>query len=192
MGFLDNRTEIIDFVLTDVGKKLLASGKLEFDSWAAFDTGVDYDPYISNSGSFSEEQLNDVKREQIEATLVTEALAGNIDDRSCRDMTNLSSPLFTVSSKQSILPRLKIAGSTGSLVVEIRQTPVGQSYRRFDSTKERLSLGYGDDKVSSDEGFNGFGLSVMLSGSDGLKSIDGKIDSNGSLVYGSDLVLRYT
>ncbi len=45
MGFLDKQSQIVDVVLTEHGRRLYASGKLDLVYFAVLDDGVDYDPY---------------------------------------------------------------------------------------------------------------------------------------------------
>jgi hypothetical protein len=75
-GFLDKQDRIIDMVLTGYGKTLLSKGDLRFVYWAPFDDEVDYDPYISQSGSMTAVQLSSSRQDFIESTLVREATAG--------------------------------------------------------------------------------------------------------------------
>ncbi len=106
-GFLDKNDRIIDFMITSKGKSLLSKGDLRFVFWRAFDDEIDYDPFISQSGSMNDLELESNASEQIESALVREATTGYKDVNSiCRDNTNVIRPLFDMPHGQKEIPRM--------------------------------------------------------------------------------------
>lgn len=51
MSFLCPKERLVDFILTQHGRKLLTQGKLKVKYWRAFDDEVDYQTVISTTGS---------------------------------------------------------------------------------------------------------------------------------------------
>ena len=123
-GFLDPDRDVLDVVLTQEGRAALAAGRLVFASWAPFDDGVDYDPYLPTSGSMSADALSDARLESIELTPMLECIPGRrVLDRMGRSTVGPFDPIFSVVSDATVVPRL--VASTGSFSVAITQLPNG-------------------------------------------------------------------
>lgn len=207
-GFLDKNTRIIDMVLTDHGKKLYSQGKLEFKYYALSDEGVDYDPFISNSGSLTPTQLSASKIEQIEATLVREATFGleNGLNNAAKDETNIKDLLFTMPQGQTILPKMKFSPELSSGSITINQTqlidshvtvdtdgnrvshPVSNMTRGFEKAEQtRLDFDLSINDFFDEQSLSGFDIKVFESGSDGLIEVKPKDDLRNHLSFNCDM-----
>ena len=209
MGFLDKNNRIIDMVLTDYGREQYSKGELEFTYYAFSDDGVDYDPYISTSGSLTSVQLEEEKIDQIAATLIREAIFGHHkgENFESKDQTNIKNLLFTVPQGQIIVPEMIISPTieTGSLetkqqkVVERATTrdkdgnlinvinESDRGYRKFNSQKLKLDIEMEDyfEKASQE----GYSIKIFESGSSGLTEIKSKRDNRNITSFSKDLQL---
>lgn len=199
-------------VLTGYGKEQLSRGQLEFVYWVPFDDEVDYDPYIANSASLSAAELSSSIVGAIEGSLVREATTGYKQlDPNGRDTTNVFHPLFDIPQGQQILPRAIIsAGGNDSVTIEVKQRkvseviakrdqrenvieqlgPFDRGVERFDSEKIGIDLGYRVGDFPSEHKYEGFKITVLQSGSTGLREVDGRRDMNNELAFNNDL--KYT
>lgn len=209
MGFLDKNNRIIDMVLTGYGKELFSKGELRFVYWAAFDDEVDYDPYVAESGSLTEEALAAKKFQLIEDTIVREATTGyRRVNRSGSDTTNVHRPLFDMPQGQVTLPAVTSSAPsevtlevTQQKVVETLQKrdaagtivetmgPYDRGYTRTNPSSFHLEYGYQPGAFPSDAKLEGFLVRVFESGSEGLVQIDERRDSNNEVSFNNDLVL---
>lgn len=206
-GFLDKNTRIIDMVLTNHGKKLLAKGELNFTYWIPFDDEIDYDPYIAESGSISEAQLSSSIYLSIENSPVREATTGYRNfNLSGSDYTNVHRPMFTKPQGQEVLPRSLFPVSS-SRSIETKQRRVQRVYKdrdekgkylnpiepvdvgveRFASSNFSIEIGYEKNSFPGDFQPEGFHIRIMQSGSEGLVEIPSKRDMNNDLSYNNDV-----
>jgi len=208
-GFLDKNTRVIDMVLTDYGRELYSKNELEFSYYAFSDDEVDYDPYVSTSGSITNTQLTASKGEQIEATLVREAVFGLQKgmNSEARDQTNIKNMLFTMPQGQKILPRISTSpeltsGSIGmkqqrlqDIYVTLDQSgnvitksgPFDRGFKKFNSSRLEFSKRIEDyfDKASHEGNL----VRVFVSASNGLTEVVPKRDKKGVLSYNCDMRL---
>jgi hypothetical protein len=208
-GYLDSKERVLDFVLTGVGKSLLAQGNLRLVYWIPFDDEVDYDPYIANSGTLTEAQLSASKLEKTEEPLTREASFGyRVYDREAKDRVNVNRPMYTLPPNPKELPQMTVS-PTGALVVTIQQTPsairdVVRSVRGdlvASPNKEEMtsvdrsgsSTAVIDVTYSGSFGENyqmdGFLVTVYHSSSEGYVETPHNRDSEGNIVYRNDLKL---
>ena len=206
-GFLDRNTRVLDMVLTNRGKDLLAKGQLRFCYWIPYDDDIDYQPYISTSGSMGPEQLSSSIYAAIESTPLREATTGyRFANSSGSDNTNVHRAMFTMAQGQTIVPRAvfppiidrEVVTSVRN-VTKITQDrdqlgkflnasrPVDLGNERFDSTAFSLEFPYGQDSFSHDFQPEGFLIQIFKSGSDGLVELHPKNDLQNDLCYGSDV-----
>lgn len=198
-------------VLTSEGKKLLSEGELRFVYFALFDDEVDYDPYISQSGSMNSEQLSGSKEEQTENCLVREATTGyKMANASGSDFTNVHKPLFTMPQGSKVLPRLiSTTHPTGSLEIETKVRkhqdmyvkkdpsggvleqigPIDAGYERFEPSHASLQFGFRPGEFFDETHREGILIRVFKSGSDGLVEISEKRDSINDISYQNDVKL---
>lgn len=215
-GFLDPKERVIDMVLTDVGKSLLLKGELQFVYWIPFDDEVDYNPYVSESGSLSASALQARKDELTESPLVREATMGyrGLNFRE-EDTTNVNRPMFSAPpgvGQSFALPELSV-DPTGT-TVEIKQRSVKRYFggllnsdavqiigiRRYDPAQVRVQASYSAGSYPADTQTEGFLVTVYQSstirvdelGQDvgGFQEIIHNFDSSGSIVYLNDLTLK--
>src|SRR5580704_7370511 len=120
-GFLDKQTRIIDMVLTAAGRNLLSRGKLNFTYWMSFDDEIDYQPFISQSGTMTALQFSSSLYDEIESTPIREAVAGyQITNMIMGDTTNVIRPLYTMPQGQATIPRMTSSGGpTGSVGIQV-------------------------------------------------------------------------
>ncbi len=179
MGFLDKKEQVVDLILTREGRRQLAEGSLRFRHFALFDDEVDYDPYVSNSGSFSDEQLEERRLALIEDTLVFEAFPGRlITEVSDADhVMGPASPLFDMPQGQTVLPRMSVTPDVTSSLLEVRQAVVSsEGPRSFPAGVMRQSPSIATFELSmrdyhGDQADHGVLVRLFTSGSDGLREI---------------------
>jgi hypothetical protein len=208
-GFLDERTTVVDMVLTDYGRTLYSQGELDFAYYAFSDDEVDYDPYISTSGSLNDDQLEEVRIDQIEATLVREAVFGLPISRDSRDLdkTNIQTLMLDVPQGQQIVSEMLIIPEVTGSTIETRQQKVRErsivrdqngnviqilgetdlGFQKFGVTRFRLDMDVEDFfDFSTREGFL---VRVFSSGSEGLREVSSKRDKGNVSSYSNDLQL---
>lgn len=207
MGFLDKKSRVIDMVLTDYGRDLLSQGKLEFSFYTLHDDGVDYNPFIFESGSLSAEEQTSRKNDQIESSLVLEALPGyqKSSGKNGKDTINFNSFLFTVPQGNREFPEASIFSQDISSSLEAKQQSVAESSVVRDSegrdiaVVEQTDLGFlvfyptlnEIDVLSNQIENDGFTVRIFESGSDGLNEIKHKRDSENTVSYEDDLRLYF-
>ncbi len=207
-GFLDKKERIVDMVLTNEGKWLLSRGELRFSYFVLFDDEVDYSPYISNSASLSQIELSASRRDQVETTLVREAVSGYVmGNSSGSDTTNVRSMLFTVPQGQRVLPRMTMTdGPTGSFTIETKVQrseevfykvdqngnilekagPFDRGCHRFDPSRQVFRMGI--DGPFFDEGLReGFLVEVYASGAEGIFRLRDRLDAFNDISFDPDV-----
>jgi len=208
-GFLDKNTRVIDMVLTDYGKELYSKGELQFSFYAFSDDEVDYNPWISNSGSLTSVALTASIQEQVEATLVREAVFGKPRNMCpvAKDQTNIKELLFTIPQGQKTLPRITISpdslsGSIHSIQQKIQRSVVHRDSEGSTINKaENIDLGFKTSNASkyvidfdlkeflNKESNEGFLIRLFSSGSGGLVELTHKRDLDDVLSYSNDVRL---
>lgn len=172
MGYLDKQNRVIDVVLTERGRKLYATGDLDFTYFALFDDGLDYDPY--STGSLSEQERESL----IEATPMLEATF-------VRDIRGTVAPgeprshVFTAAGGFSHIPRMSQPTSS-SLNLMADQRKSGGVYGRTGTSHAQIDM-----KIVGDieMGNPGFIVRVFASGSNGLQALDLRKDLSGRRAY---------
>lgn len=168
MGYLDRQSRVVDFVLTERGRKLYASGQLDFVYFAVFDDGIDYDPYCTGTLSESERQ------EQIEALPMLEAPFVR-DVRAAVSPLEPRSHLFTAASGYRVVPHVGLpAGDPIDLQAD--QSRDGASYRRAGTSLAQIDLELVGDTEPDDPGFS---VRVFVSGSAGYSPLVPRRDVQG-------------
>ncbi len=206
-GFLDRQTRIVDMVLTGRGKDLLSRGELNFCYWIPFDDEINYDPFISSSGSMGLAQLSASIDVEIENTPVREATTGyRYTNSSGSDFTNVHRPMYTMPQGQQVLPRA-VFPVTGSRDLNTKQRRVQRVYHtrdadgrylntidpvdigveRFDPTRFSLDMSYTNDSFPHDFNPEGFHVRLYRSGSMGLTEVSPKRDMNNDIAYNNDV-----
>ncbi len=168
MGYLDKQSRVMDVVLTERGRRLYASGRLDFAYFALFDDGLDYDPY--STGSLSEQE----RQQQIEATPMLEAPFV----REVRGATAPGEPrshIFTAAPGYSSMPMVTSPdGSELTLMADQRRTL--DTYSRTGTSLAQIDLVMEGD---TEQGNPGFIVRVFASGSNGLEELDLRRDLSG-------------
>jgi hypothetical protein len=210
-GLLDKNTRVIDMILTGVGRSLLSQGKLRFVYWMPFDNEVDYDPYVSQSGTMTSIQLSQSIQDQIESCVVREAVSGYpVSDRSGSDSTNVFRPIFTMPQGQQMIPRMTSSdGPTGSVTLETQQRklsevrvirdkggnvleqigPIDRGYERLNTTAFRLQYEYSPGSFPSDYPSEGFLVRVFRSGVEGTVEVKERRDLDNVISFNNDVRL---
>lgn len=206
-GFLDKKDRIVDMILTDEGKRLLAAGSLDFAFFAFFDDEVNYSPYIAGSGSMTPAELSSSIEQQIQADLVMEAVVGRSFPGHSSDGMNVNRPLYTMPQGQVTIPRVSLdpTVASGSISVSQRkiqgqlvsrdaagvvhplEKPFDIGYERTDSSLFSLDLGVDDYFGEFQQ--EGFLVRICASGSDGLIESPVRRDEDGTLSYSNDMRL---
>lgn len=173
MGYLDKQSRVIDIVLTERGRRLYATGRLDFAYFGLFDDGLDYDPYSSGT-------LTDAEREvQIEATPMLEAPFIR-ETRGSTAPLEPRSHLFTAAPGYSSIPRMVSPSSGTSVELAVDQRRRGDSYVRTGTSLAQIEMSVVGD---TEQGNPGFIVRVYSSGSNGLEALDLKKDLNGRRAF---------
>lgn len=202
-GFLDKNTRVVDMILTGLGRRLLSQGDLNFCYWVPFDDEIDYDPFISQSGSLSEDALIDAVNASIEETPIREAVAGyKFTNSMCEDFTNVVRPMFTTAQGQVVLPRAIVSASSDEVTTLQRRfrrmfsgaedvigkiDPIDIGVERFGSTGFVVEFSYEKDSFNPDFQPEGFFVTVLASGSSGYTEVVPKRDMSNDLSYNNDV-----
>ena len=210
-GFLDKNDRVIDMVLTGYGRSLLSKNALRFVSWIPMDDEVDYNPFISNSGSLDSMQMSASISQQIEFCPVREATTGNKTlNRIGLETTNGNDTIFTISQGQKIVPQVMTGSLPTALQITIDQNkiadielrkdasgktveilgPVDRGFQRSYPGKKTLEFSYVNGSYPSEHKISGFLVRVFSSGSDGYVEIDPKLDLQGEITYNGELILK--
>jgi len=179
MGFLDKTERVLDIVLTREGRRQLSEGHLDFRYFVLFDDEVDYDPYVANSGSLTEDGFKEARQALTEDTLVFEAIHGRlITEVSDADHTlGPRSPLFDMPQGQTILPKLAVVPDVTSSIMSVTQAVVsshGPKNRPAAALRQKPTVStfeldvknYFDDSLDQ-----GVWVRLFTSGSEGLREV---------------------
>ena len=216
-GFLDSKEQVIDMVLTDVGRGLLFKGDLRFRYWIPYDDEIDYNPQATLR--FEQQNIQDRIFELIESPLVKEATLGyrGLNLRG-EDTTNVNRPMYsappgvgqnfslpqaqvdkesvTISLDQKKLSKLyEQKDLTGREVVKTEKVDVG--FQRFNGNEELVNASFPPGSFPEGTHLEGFLVTVYLSSSisrdengnlaGGLQEVLSNRDSSGNIVYRNDL-----
>lgn len=192
MGFLDKKEQVLDVILTREGRRQLAAGNLNFSHFVLFDDEVEYDPYIANSGSFTDEQLEERRQALIEDTLVFEAFTGRlINEVSDADhVMGPQHPLFDMPQGQDHLPRLSVTPDVTGSLLEVRQAVVSSAGSKglpVGAVRQHPTVATFDLDVRDyyeDSIDRGVRVRVFASGSDGLTELFPSRDYFNEYSYG--------
>lgn len=217
-GFLDPKEQVIDMVLTDVGKSLLMKGDLFFAYWIPFDDEVDYFPQTEPRVS---QTLEERAYELMETPLTREATLGYKGlNFAAKDTTNVIRPMFTAPpgvGHSFPIPRMGL--NTGSLTATVQQkkitkiytqeqsgevpatsTIVDGGFMRFGASEAQLNAGFAQGVYPDGTQLEGFLVTVYHSQSiatdpqgeitGGYEEILNNFDSAGNIVYRNDLKVR--
>jgi hypothetical protein len=167
VGYLDKQSRVIDVILTEHGRKLYATGRLDFAYFGLFDDCIDYDP-LPGSGSFSDDE----REVQIEATHVLEAPF-------IRDVRGTVAPLeptahiFTAAPGYTVIPAMRSPVDDDSVILMADQRREGDTYRRTGTSLAQIDMGVVGEV---ERGNPGFIVRVLSSGSNGLQSLEFRRD----------------
>jgi hypothetical protein len=162
VGYLDKQSRVIDVVLTERGRKLFATGQLDFAYFGLFDDCIDYDP-LPGSGSFGD----DDREAQIEATPIPEAPFIR-DVRGTVAPMEPTSHVFTASPGYTVIPTM-LSPADGDVVgLMADQRREGGTYRRTGTSIAQIDL---EVVGEAERGNPGFIVRVLSSGSNGLQPL---------------------
>ena len=168
MGYLNKQSRVIDIVLTEHGRKLYAIGDLNFEYFALFDDGIDYDPWSTGSLTDNEREL------QIDATLSLEAPF-------IKDVMGTIAPLepinhlFTASPGFELIPQMLLPNND-SISLAADQRNNNGIYQRTGTSLAQIDM---DIIGDAEQGNPGFILRTFSSSSNGLQQLDIRNDLNG-------------
>ncbi len=173
MGYLDKQSRVIDFILTERGRKLYSTGQLDFTYFALLDDGVDYDPWSTGSMSPAEREL------QVEALPMFEAPFVR-DTRATRDPLEPVSHLFTAAANYTTVPAISSPLDGAQLTLGGDQQQADGTYTRTGTSLAQIDLSL----VGGVEPNNpGFIVRVFASGSNGLVPLGLRRDLQGRRSY---------
>ena len=191
MGFLDPKERVQDVVLTQEGRRQLAAGILEFRYFSVHDDEMDYGPLVYASASFDDDGLQQYLRDVIEDTPIMEAAVGK-PALQVRDIDNSVVPrsyLFDARDASGIVPTLSIVPAVTSSLIRVDQASIIDEARQVNTGVVRRAEGSLDVSPTL-VGFSpgqGFSVTLLMSGSDGLEEITPSYDSLGRRSYGLHL-----
>lgn len=208
-GFLDKNIRVNDFVLTDYGKKKLSDGTLNFKYYSFSDDGIDYEPFISTSGSLTDSALTSSKINNIEDSLVREAATGMSEgvDSNGEDFTNIRYLLFTMPQGQKVLPTFEITPDVTGSEIDVQQQKLQDKFVNIDNNNNiinefglidrgfnnfkssELTIDFNLENYFDDVTLDGFQVVLFESGSNGLREIKSKRDLQNIISYSSELKL---
>lgn len=174
MGFLDKRDRVVDFVLTERGRKLYATGELDFTYFALLDDGLDYDPYATGT-------LSDHDREvQVRALPMWEAPLVR-DVRGSTAPLEPTSHLFMAAAGYELVPFMLTPADGDDLGLMCDQValPSG-SYRRSGTSVAQITPSLQGEAERTNPGFM---VRVFSSGSNGLTEIFPRTDLAGRRAF---------
>lgn len=173
MGFLDKQSRVIDFVLTERGRRLYATGELDFSYFSLFDDGVDYDPYATGSLTHDEREL------QIEHTLMLEAPF-------IREVRGANAPLepmshiFTAAAEYSTIPHMSSPATGSQIDLNCNQSQEAGLYTRRATNIAQIKMVIDGGTEPTNPGYI---VRVFTSGSNGITEIDPRNDLAGRRSY---------
>lgn len=206
-GFLDKNDRVVDMILTADGRRLLSQGKLNFVYYAFMDDEVDYDPYIATSANLTAEQMSSSWSEQVEASLVKEAIGGRTGDPDRVNRLNGTSRLYTQPQGQGFLSKMVLTPDSFSGSIQLDQRRIQEMRTRKDETGHVISVlgpfDRGYERISTQtfpieydvrdffgtQRQEGFLLRIMQSGSNGLVELPAKRDFANEIAYTPDLAM---
>lgn len=174
MGFLDKQSRVIDFVLTERGRQLYATGELDFAYFSLFDDGIDYDPTDCDTQEEIEQQIQALP--VLEAPFIKEK-------RAVRSPGEPISHLFNASPVYSSIPHLDSPSAGDELEIICKQElgPDGR-FLRTSSTVAMIDVRVVGDR----EGVNpGFIVRTFTSGTNGVNEVAYRRDLAGRKVVDS-------
>jgi len=167
---LDKQSRVVDFTLTERGRKLFAAGELDFTYYAFFDDGIDYDP--DDASDFDE------RRDSIESTPMLEVPTVP-DQKGCDRPLEPRYHVFTAAAGYTVLPHIGIQDGL-ELDLSCDQEREGDAYRRSNSSLAQIDLGHTGELGN---GSPGFIVRVFSSGSDGTAEVDFRRDLVGRRAF---------
>jgi hypothetical protein len=109
MALLDPKERVLDVILTDYGRELLAQNRLNFTYYAFSDEGIDYSGSIATknfTGSIDQMVFRNFSFEE--------------NQKSTKQNLDLKNFLYTVPTKTSKIPEFVISPTTGSTITLVR------------------------------------------------------------------------
>lgn len=180
MSYLDRASRVVDFVLTETGRRLYAIGQLDFVYYSFFDDGLDYNPYSTGT-------LSDAEREiQIEALPMLEAPF-------VRDVRAATAPLeplnhlFSAAPGYSLVPFMSSPADGSQITSSCYQRPVEGGYARTGINVAQIDLSL---KGDAERGNAGFIVRIFASGSNGIMELAPRNDLAGRRSYDSFLAVK--
>lgn len=180
MGFLDKKTRVIDFTLTELGRELYASGKLDFAYYSFFDDGLDYDPYYSGT-------LTDSERELIVENTPMMELQHVKNNRAATSPGEPVNHLFSAAPDYLLIPHIINTLDGSQISSSCDQVSDGLSYNRTNSTAAQIDLALVGE---CEQGNPGFVIKVFSSSSNGLTELHQKKDLSGRRSYDQFLAVK--
>jgi hypothetical protein len=173
VGLLDKQSRVIDFVLTERGRRLYAAGELDFTYYAFFDDGIDYDPYSSGSLSHEQRELDIESTPMFEAPFVREVRGA---EAGCEPRSHL----FTAAPGYGSIPHISSPTDDQQFDLSCEQFQRGGTFERSNSNAVQIDLRHTGEVESINQGFI---IRVFSSGSEGLSELDPRRDLSGRRSY---------
>lgn len=181
MGYLDRKSRVVDFALTERGRALYSVGKLNFSYYSFFDDGFDYDPYMTAPNP----EYDDVQIAAESLPMFEVPFIKNVND-----MVSPLQPVsnvFTAAPDYHLLPYISSPENNMHVTSSCIQDINGDTYDRSSTSEAQIDLVISGEKEAGNKGFI---VKVFLSSSNGLSELEIKQDTLGRKVYDSFLAVK--
>lgn len=173
MGFLDKQSRVIDFVLTERGRKLYSVGQLDFSYFGLFDDGIDYDAYSTSSLTYVERERGIQDTLMLEAPYVQDVMGA---DAPLEPVNHL----FAAAQNYLVIPQMNSPVDGSELELRCLQSTKDGMFIREQSNVAQVEMAvHGEtDGISSE-----YVIRLFSSGSNGLIELDPRRDLSGRISY---------
>lgn len=170
MGFLDEKSRVLDVVLTELGRTAYSEGKMELFYFSLFDDGIDYDPFIDDASTDVDSVIDSTPI--LEATFVRNV-------RTSRNVGGPKSQLFGAGSGYESIPSMSIDLSSIELRGEQSRDEEGSYAREGSNVVSITPLMEGE----IEQGNPGFIVRLFSSGSFGETELIPRRSMNGKICF---------
>lgn len=160
---------MVDFVLTERGRKLYARGQLDFTYFSLLDDGIHYDPYVTGTMTDSDRDVQVSAQPMWEAPLVR-------DTRLSVAPLEPTGHLFTAGDGYRTVPQMVAPSSSSQLSLMCDQVRDGDAYKRSGTSTAQIDLAVSGEAESVNPGFQ---VRVFSSGTQGLVRLRPRTDLAG-------------
>lgn len=172
MGFLDRKSRVIDFRLTEHGRKKISTGHLDITYFSLSDDGIDYVNMSDGSGGLDIPPMME---------------AAQIPKRSSSEYSSeFQNIIYTASPSFGELPRILLSSGSEQIELECSQEQNRDEFFRTSLKSDSVDISLIGDH---EQGNPGFLLQIMLSGSNEILPM--RFDINGNICVDPFLRIKF-